>query len=133
MESRVPNSPGVHLVHLVPRISPDAAPERAAQGNWNWMRATVRPVRGTVASRNVGLSEDGGVSSFALTIRTGEPGIASFEAGWKPPAGSPDLLQSQVPGIGAEARVWVPGQSQTGQPLFVVEVVDPTVALDRQP
>lgn len=208
MESSIPDSPSVHPVHLIQRISPGAEPplellfqrrlgpagrvivavvfvlttmtcgwfavelwtsdtpgwwfnamftvmfvglligvwvgfassvrngarERAAQDQWKRARTTARPVRGSVASRHVGLSEDGGVSSFSLTITTDQPDVAPFEAEWNRPAGSSaDLLQSQVPGIGAEARVWVCGQSQTDQPLFVVEVADPTVAIYRAP
>ncbi|GAB3571626.1 hypothetical protein GCM10027405_37990 [Arthrobacter alkaliphilus] len=110
----------------------NGARERATQDQWKRARTTARPVRGNVASRHVGLSEDGGVSSFSLTITTDQPGVAPFEAEWNRPSGSSaDLLQSQVPGIGSEARVWVCGQSRSDQQVFAVEVADPTVALYR--
>ncbi|MCX2748315.1 hypothetical protein OOZ51_10875 [Arthrobacter sp. MI7-26] len=107
----------------------DAARERAAQRQWSSLRVTARPIRGIVSSRRVGFLEEGGVASFTLTVATGESGLASFRANWRPPAGGPAfLLESQVPGIGAEIRVWVPSEPQPEHPVFLVEVADPTVS-----
>ncbi|WP_285728195.1 hypothetical protein [Psychromicrobium xiongbiense] len=83
--------------------------EGAAQQQW-WEAgagAGSRAYRGTVTVRQVNLREDGGVSSFTLTVAGAtsagpEVSLASFDADWHRPAGqAADLLQPQVPGVGA--------------------------------
>ena len=100
--------------------------ERAA-ARWTQTLGDVRARSGVVVARSVGTSEDGSVSQFTLTVRT-EDG-ATVEGVWRPRTTRP-LLQSQVPGVGASARVWsIPAAATTAEPL-VIEVLDPTVVAD---
>lgn len=100
--------------------------ERAA-ARWTETLGAVRARSGVVSARSVGTTEDGSVSQFTLTVRT-EDG-ATVAGVWRPRTKRP-LLQSQVPGVGASARVWsVPAAATTAEPL-VIEVLDPTVAAD---
>lgn len=95
------------------------------QGFWAASRLRARLVGGRVVGRDVRVSEDGTIASFDLTIDI--PDAPPITATWHP-HGRPAryILQTQVPGVGAEARVWLIDAATADRPL-VVEVVDPTV------
>lgn len=95
----------------------------AAAARWAAVRDDAVASPGRVVDRRVSLTDSGEVSGFVVQV-VGEEGL-SLVAGWAPhPSRSDYLLQPQVPGIGAHARIWsVP--SHPGSPV-VVDVVDPT-------
>jgi hypothetical protein len=96
--------------------------ERAlASTRWSESQGGLRQVAGTVLSRDVSTLEDGSVSRFELTVSGGVTGE------WRPQrASSRGLLQTQVPGVGAAARVWLVPGAPAGHPV-VIEVLDPSV------
>lgn len=94
---------------------------------WADTRAQAAPATGQVAEREVALTEHGGVSSFTLTI-AGVPG-SPLRARWhrsSPLNHDETLLQTQVPAVGSEVRVWRSGAVDAGSPV-IVEALDPSV------
>jgi hypothetical protein len=94
---------------------------------WAHSRADAEPSTGRIAERDVSLSENGGVSAFTLTI-AGIPG-EPLRARWhrsNPENGDAVLLQTQVPVVGSEARVWSVGMPDADG-VVIVEAVDPSV------
>jgi hypothetical protein len=91
-----------------------------------WARALPGVVgqRGVLADRHVALSDEGGVSSFDVAIELDDGGTVT--ARWLPGREAPTLLQPQVPGARAAARVWRDPQT-AGAPV-VVDLLDPTAA-----
>lgn len=108
----------------------EAGRERGQQARWADTRHRARAEPGRIVSRDVSLTEHGGVSSFELVVTVA--GGASIRARWRPDSLSRgSLLQPQVPGVGAEARVWrVPDDEPEGP--VVVEVTDPTVIVPAE-
>ena len=99
-----------------------------------WARAyrDARYSDGTVVRRAITTNESGAVWQFSLTV---ESDLATFDATWHTRTSPTELLQSQVPGVGAAARVWCLDDNADAPPL-VVEVLDPTVVArgpDRGP
>lgn len=95
-----------------------------ARARWADATDRIEQLGGSVAARTVSTIEDGGVDSFTLTIDT-PAGLVS--AMWeRPTARSPMLLQTQVPGVGASARVWRIRDADADAPV-VVEVRDPSI------
>ena len=91
---------------------------------WEDLLPQVRAHPATVISRRAGDSEGGGLVRIELTAQTAEGD--RVRGVWAPIRGaSGNVLQSQVPPIGAAAVVWrVPG-ADASAPL-VIEVFDPT-------
>lgn len=105
------------------------ADRQRAAVRWIEIRDAARSSPGVIVNRTVNTSDDGSVSSFELVVRT-DPGL-TVAGVWRPrsvlQSGSVrSLLQPQVPGVGAVARVWRVAEAE---PL-VIEVLDPTVAAD---
>lgn len=99
-----------------------AGEERRLQEQWAASRDRARLVHGRITDRDVQVSEDGTISAFVLTVEVTD--VPAFDATWHPHRESPKyLLQTQVPGVGSEVRVWL---IDAEHPL-VVEVVDPSV------
>jgi len=87
-----------------------------------------------VLARDIRLTEDGSVSSYDLTVMLGD-GSTLRGRGSPRTASSRPLLQSQVPGVGAEARVWrvvEVGVDPSAAPV-VIQAADPSVVALRQP
>jgi len=95
-----------------------------ARARWAEAAGSIEQLDGTVASRVVSTIEDGTVDSFELRVDTG---AGPLRAAWeRRTARSPLLLQTQVPGVGARARVWrIRGEHADGP--VVIEVRDPSV------
>lgn len=96
----------------------DAAKERDVERRWADLRGSAQLGHGTVDDRRVRTSDTGGVTAFVLEI-VGDG--APCSAQWR--STGDELLQPQVPGVGAPVRVW---RTTSDGPL-VVEVLDPTV------
>lgn len=112
--------PWAILMNLIGR----ANLEQHWQAVWRGIAATAVVTTGRVAERNWVLAEDGSVISFALGVKTSDG--RSIQGEWYPPNARTCLLQSQVPGIGSEARVWHAPDASATLPL-VIEVADPSV------
>lgn len=98
--------------------------ERELQARWREIGPTAVADAGRVSERRWSLAEDGSVSSFALVLRF-DDGLC-LEGLWRPEDSSQRLLQTQVPGVGAHARVWRAANAAAAAPL-VIEVADPSV------
>lgn len=106
----------------------------ATQAKWDESRHYARAGRGSVLGRDIRLTENGSVSSFDLTVTLGDGSTLSGR--WRPQKSSgPSLLQSQVPGVGAEVRVWrivEAGVDPSAVPV-VIQAADPSVVAPRHP
>lgn len=92
----------------------------AAQARWAAALGDVRHEDGTVVARDVKTLEDGSVARFEVTVSTAAGD--SVGGTWtRRSASAVSLLQPQVPGAGAAARVW----RAPGSPV-VIEVLDPS-------
>ncbi|UZF59322.1 hypothetical protein LH935_28485 (plasmid) [Gordonia polyisoprenivorans] len=102
--------------------------ERArASHRWAEANGNIVGFDGTVAARTVSVIEDGTIESFTLTVKTL---AGQVHAAWERRTGrSPMLLQTQVPGVGARARVWRIVGAEESEPM-VIEVQDPTTQHD---
>lgn len=89
---------------------------------WRDIAPTAIAVPARVTDRCWALAEDGAVMTFTLTAQ-GEDG-RTVSGEWHPEHSRGQLLQTQVPGIGAYVRVWRAVDAVT--PL-VIEVADPSV------
>ena len=95
-----------------------------AHARWRGAAGRIERLDGTVGARTVSTIEDGTVHRFELTVDTAEgPLLAAWE---RATARSPMLLQTQVPGVGARARIWRIRDAVADAPL-VIEVRDPSV------
>jgi len=95
-----------------------------AHARWRGAAGRIDRLDGTVRARTVSTIEDGGVDRFELAVDTAEgPVLAAWE---RATARSPMLLQTQVPGVGARARIWRIIDAGADAPL-VIEVRDPSV------
>lgn len=95
-----------------------------ALARWRGASGRIERLDGTVVARTVSTIEDGGVDRFELSVET-SAGMSA--AVWeRPTARSRMLLQTQVPGVGAKARVWRIRDAGPEDPL-IVEVQDPSV------
>lgn len=100
-----------------------------ARAQWDGASGRIEQLAGTVASRTVSTIEDGGVDSFELVVDTASGRVRAL---WeRPTARAPMLLQTQVPGVGAVARVWRIRDAGPEAPL-VVQVRDPSVAVPER-
>lgn len=101
-----------------------SASRARARTRWRAAAGRIERLDGTVVARTVSTIEDGGVDRFELTVDTSQ---GRSSATWeRPTARSRMLLQTQVPGVGASARVWRIRQAGAEDPL-VVEILDPSV------
>lgn len=99
--------------------------EVRAQEFWAASRLRATLIGGRIVARDVRVSDDGTIASFRLTVDI--PDAPQITATWHSPREQPRyILQTQVPGVGADARVWFIDAATADRPL-VVEVVDPTV------
>jgi len=104
------------LVHSAERVR--------AHARWRRAAGSIERQDGTVRARTVSTIEDGGVDRFELAVDTAAgPLLATWE---RATARAPMLLQTQVPGVGARARVWRIRDAGADAPL-VIEVRDPSV------
>lgn len=95
-----------------------------ARARWADAAGRVERLDGVVSARTVSTIEDGGVDSFILVVDTAEGTVC---ARWeRPTARSRMLLQTEVPGVGARARVWRIREADDDEPVLV-EVRDPSV------
>lgn len=100
------------------------AERERARTSWADAHGRHEQLDGTVSSRTVSTIEDGTVNTFTLAVDTAK---GKVRATWeRPTSRSPMLLQSQVPGVGARARVWRIRDAEEDAPV-VVEVRDPSV------
>lgn len=100
-----------------------------ARARWAEASGRIERLAGTVASRTVSTIEDGGVDRFELGVDTPSGRVSAL---WeRPTARSPMLLQTQVPGVGATARVWRIRDADADGPV-VVEVQDPSVEVRQR-
>lgn len=107
--------------------------DRAMQSRWDESRHYARAERGSVLARDIRLTENGSVSSFDLTVTLGD-GSTLRGRGCPRTAPNKSLLQSQVPGVGAEVRVWrivEAGVDPSATPV-IIQATDPSVVA-RQP
>ncbi|HZX76878.1 MAG TPA: hypothetical protein VFE83_06835 [Lysobacter sp.] len=98
--------------------------ERHLQTVWREIAPRAVAATARVTERRWVLAEDGSVTSFALVVQP--PDGRPLCARWRPDTSRDCLLQSQVPGVGSEARVWRAPDGLVAAPL-VVEVADPTI------
>ncbi|MBX9401642.1 hypothetical protein K4L06_09980 [Lysobacter sp. BMK333-48F3] len=98
--------------------------ERRLEALWREIGPTAVATAGQVTGRCWVLAEDGSVSSFVLLVRLAD-GLA-LQAHWNPDNSRECLLQTQVPGVGAQARVWRVPDAAADAPL-VIETADPSV------
>lgn len=98
--------------------------ERGLEAQWREIRPGAIAAAGRVTGRHWVLAEDGSLSSFALIVRLGDG--RALEGRWNPQSSRDYLLQTQVPGVGAEARVWYVPDAAAEAPL-VIEVADASV------
>lgn len=112
--------------------------DRELQATWERVRHRARVERGNVVGRRIGLAEDGSVSSFDLDVTLADG--SDLRGEWRPrTASSRPLLQPQVPGVGAEVRVWrvaapEAGDTDAAGPAIpvVIEVADASVVTPRE-
>lgn len=98
--------------------------ERELQAMWRKIGPTAVAASGRVSDRRWALAEDGAVSCFALVVQLADG--PSVEGRWNPQHSDQRLLQTQVPGVGAQARVWRIPNAAANAPLLI-EVADPSV------
>lgn len=98
--------------------------EARLQTIWRGIAPRAVATGGRVSERRWKLAEDGAVASFSLVVQI--PGDRPICGHWRPTSSREQLLQTQVPGVGAEARVWRAANSAHQAPL-VIEVADPSV------
>ncbi|UHQ24887.1 hypothetical protein LVB77_09510 [Lysobacter sp. 5GHs7-4] len=91
---------------------------------WHDIAPTAIAVPARVTDRYWALAEDGAVMTFTLTVQDEDGRTVCGE--WHPEHSRGQLLQTQVPGIGAAARVWRTADAGADAPL-VIEVADPSV------
>lgn len=117
---------GLVLALLLALVAADIASRDRARAIQRWSESAdgFTALTGRVAARTVSTIEDGRVDAFQLAVET-ENG--TMTGGWERAAGaSPHLLQTQLPGIGATARVWSVRGRSADWPL-VIQVLDPSV------
>jgi hypothetical protein len=95
-----------------------------AHARWRGAAGRIERLDGTVLARTVSTIEDGGVDRFELVV--GAAGGALAATWERATARAPMLLQTQVPGVGARARIWRIQDADADAPL-VIEVRDPSV------
>lgn len=98
--------------------------ETDLQTAWCAVAPTAIAMAGRVSDRYWALAEDGAVMSFDLTVQVADGGSVSGE--WHPELSRGQLLQTQVPGIGADVRIWLAPNDAPDAPLLI-EVADPSV------
>lgn len=97
-----------------------------ARQRWADSAGRIQLGMGVVGHRTVSTLEDGRVDTFTLAVRTADGATVSGE--WhRPTARSAGLLQPQLPGVGAEVRVWRVAGAPADWPLLI-EAVDPSVS-----
>lgn len=99
---------------------------RLAQ-DWADARARAQPSFGRITDREVSLTEQGSVSAFTLTVA--DVAGAPLRARWhrsNPESRDATLLQTQVPAVGSQARVWSARMPDAERPV-IVEAIDPSV------
>lgn len=95
--------------------------------HWAQNRGRATVVGGRVTDREVALMEHGGVSSIVLAATDAAGTIV--RARWyrsSPAHRDATLLQTQVPAIGAEVRIWTVGGAAEAE-LLILEALDPSV------
>lgn len=97
-----------------------AREDRAAQEAWAAVREHAVPEPGRVVTRRVGLAEEGTPTSFELDVALASGDVQT--AHWRLERASQRMLQTQVPAVGAPARVW---RASADAPV-VIEVADPS-------
>lgn len=104
------------LVHSAERVR--------AHARWLDAAGRIERLDGAVRARTVSTIEDGGVDRFELVVDVAGGALSGT---WeRATAGTPMLLQTQVPGVGARARIWRIRDADADAPL-VIEVRDPSV------
>ncbi|MBB6407226.1 hypothetical protein [Arthrobacter sp. AZCC_0090] len=107
--------------------------DHALQAKWDQSRHDAGAEWGRVLARDIRLTENGSVSSFDLTVTLDDG--STLRGRWRPEkATRVSLLQSQVPGVGAEVRVWrivEAGVDPSNIPV-VIQAADASVVA-RQP
>lgn len=100
-----------------------SAERTRARRRWAEAADRVELLDGTVVARTVSTIEDGGVDSFTLVVDTTKGRVCAM---WeRATSRSRMLLRTQVPEVGARARVWHLRDADGDAPL-VIEVCDPS-------
>ncbi|MFB7251015.1 hypothetical protein [Microbacterium sp. NPDC056234] len=92
-----------------------------------WKRASS--TEGRVTDRSVALLDNGGVSSFTLTVTSTAGSV--IRARWfrnNPDVGDVTLLQTQVPAVGSRVRIWQVGGLVEDAPV-IVQALDPSIVI----
>lgn len=115
------------MVTLPIGASRRAAQREDARHYWDASLAQVRSQPATVISRRAGDAEGGGLAHIYLTVESAHG--ERYRGVWQPIDGrTGNVLQSQVPPLGAHAVLWrVPGADASTP--HVIEVFDPTAIL----
>ncbi|MFK3781770.1 hypothetical protein [Agrobacterium sp. NPDC089420] len=103
-----------------------ASLEHHLQAVWRDIGPTAVATSGRVKERYWALAEDGSVLSFTLVVQGSDRQSICGE--WQPVNSREYLLQTQVPGIGSEVRIWRVPDAAIDAPL-VIEVADPSVVV----
>lgn len=98
--------------------------EAQLQTIWRGIAPHAVATSGRVSERRWKLAEDGAVVAFSLVVQIAAD--KPIRGQWHPATSSERLLQTQVPGVGAGARVWRAPNAPDEAPL-VIEVADPSV------
>jgi hypothetical protein len=102
----------------------EAGLENRLEAVWRDIRSIAVATHGRVINRHCALAEDGSVASFTLLIEV--PDCQPICAKRYPINEGEYLLQTQVPGVGSEVRVWRIPNASADTPI-VIEVADPSV------
>ncbi|MET8854001.1 hypothetical protein [Amycolatopsis sp. NPDC004625] len=106
-----------------------SAERMRARSRWAEAAGSVELLDGTVSARTVSTIEDGGVDSFVLVVDTAKGRVG---ATWERPTSRSRMLPpTQVPVIGARARVWRLRDAGGDAPV-VIEVCYPSLEEQRQ-
>ncbi|RDZ28049.1 hypothetical protein DX914_02570 [Lysobacter silvisoli] len=98
--------------------------EARLQAVWRDIGPRAVATAGRVTERHCVMAEGGEVMRFELVVQA--PGGAPIHGQWQPANARLYLLQPQVPGVGAEVRIWRAPNTPANAPL-VIEVADPSV------
>ena len=98
--------------------------EARLQAVWRAIGPRAVASGGRVTERRWKLAEEGAVTAFSLVVQISDERPVRGE--WHPVDSRAYLLQTQVPGVGAEVRVWRAANAAADAPL-VIEVADPSV------
>lgn len=96
-----------------------------AHTRWRESLGRLQQTPCTIVACDVATTEDGAVNTFDLTVNT--PAGTAMLGTWRPRPGThKPILQTQLPRVGASARLWRIADAPADYPL-VIEALDPSV------